>query len=144
MNQAAERRAAPTDVGASMVRWGMASTAVCSLLAAPVSWLVDRSWGSALTGVLGAALTGVTLTTGVWAVRWLLQQDRAIVLPGAFMIAICQLALLFALVLVLRQQDWWNDATLAVGALVSAVGIQVALVLAYVTGRKPELEVEPW
>lgn len=130
------------DVAGAMVRWAGLAGLVSPLLAGGISALLpDRSWGSVLTSALGALLTGGTLVVGAWAVRWLLQQDRMVVMPGAAMIALAQIALLLALVLVLRQQDWWDDVALAVGALVAAVASQVAMVLAYVTGRPPELEV---
>lgn len=145
MSRAAERRHAPADVTVSMVRWGALSAAVTTPLAAALSWLlVERSWSGAVTGAIGALLAGGTVATGAWAVRWLLQQERSTVLPGAFMIAVAQLVLLLAIVLVLRQQAWWDDASLAVGALVAVLGAQVALVVAYLTGRPPLLEVEPW
>lgn len=145
MTRAAQRRAAPADVTVSMVRWSGISAAVSAPLAGGLSWaLVDRSWAGAVTGALGALLAGGTIATGAWAVRWLLQQERSIVLPGAFMIAVAQLVLLLAVVLVLRQQSWWEDTALAVGALVAVVAGQAALVTAYLTGPRPILEVEPW
>lgn len=146
MSLAAERRAAPADVTVSMVRAGMVGTLLALPPAALAGALFAGSTGAgALTAALGAGLVGATLTTGAWAVRWLLAQgQRSLVIPGAFMIAVAQLALLMALVIVLRQQGWWDDAGLALGALVAVVAVQVALVLAYLRGRRPELEVEPW
>ncbi|MFX0538060.1 hypothetical protein ACQBAT_03470 [Ornithinimicrobium sp. Y1847] len=148
MSLAATRRAAPADVTVSMVRWSGVATMVCLPLAAVVAWLLlDGASAAALAGTaaIGALLTGLTLTTGAWAVRWLLRQEQGkLVLPGAFMIAIAQLALLLAIVLVLRTMSWWQDAAMALGALVTVIVVQAALVLAYVRGRKPALEVEPW
>ena len=103
--------------------------------------LIARSMACA---AIGAGLAGLTMTTGAQAVGWLLRQmEGSMVLVGAFMIAVAQLALLLAVVLLLRQLSWWDDAAMAVGALVGVVGVQIALVVTSLRGR-PELEVEPW
>lgn len=131
------------DVTAVMVRWPLWWTLIATPLAAGSGWLLaGRTWGSALSGAAGALLAGAVLVTGAMAVRWLLQQERGLVMPGAAMIATTQFALLFAVVLVVRQQPWWQDAGMAIGALVAVVAVQVAMVLAYVRSPRPYLEVD--
>lgn len=131
------------DVTAVMVRWPLWWTLIAAPVAAGSGWLLaGRTWGAAASGTAGALLAGAVLVTGAMAVRWLLQQERTLVMPGAAMIAIAQFALLFAVVLVVRQQSWWEDAGMAFGALVAVVAVQVAMVLAYVRSPRPYLEVD--
>lgn len=146
MSTLTDRRAAP-DVPGSMVRaGGLATLAAIGVGGVAGGIFLGRPdlWPAVACAAIGAGLAGLTMTTGAQAVGWLLRQmEGSMVLVGAFMIAVAQLALLLAVVLLLRQLSWWDDAAMAVGALVGVVGVQIALVVTSLRGR-PELEVEPW
>ncbi|ANS78652.1 hypothetical protein SGUI_1256 [Serinicoccus hydrothermalis] len=100
-----------------------------------------RSWGAAGSVVLAGIVVVGALTAGLVAVRWLLRQHEAVVLPGAFMILLVVVVLLASVALVLRGEPWLERGPFALSALLSAVLYQVFLVQVYLTGRQPALDV---
>ncbi|WP_281965672.1 hypothetical protein [Serinicoccus marinus] len=128
------------DVAARMVRRASVGTLV-GLAAAVLLTGLLRSWSAAGSVVLAGIVVVGALTAGLVAVRWLLRQHDAVVLPGAFMILLVVVVLLASVALVLRGEPWLERGPFALSALLSAVLYQVFLVQAYLTGRQPALDV---
>lgn len=115
---------------------------VATLVAAVVAGSLVGPWlqvaGS--VGLAGALVTG-SLAAGVGAIRWLLTQHDAVILPGAFAVLLIVVVLLAAAALLLREVDWLARPAFALAALGSAILFQVVLVWSYLTGPRPLLDV---
>lgn len=117
---------------------GAASTSAGALVAGVVAAPSLPAAGSAL---LAGAVVTVSMTSGLAAVRWLLAQQDAVIMPGALAILLVVAVLLIAVALVLGELAWIHRPAFAFTALGAAVLIQAALVRAYLTGPRPLLDV---